>query len=111
MFGRRSHSPRSAWTPSDASLNKEALPEAVVDVVLRAWDDHRDSWGNSADALTDWLNARWTKTGVQVTPEAVCFTLRAAGRDARMGVPDCKGGRFLRESVEWGGLQSEMGLR
>lgn len=101
MFGIRKSSPEPVWTPSGASSGKEALPPAVVDVVLRCWDDHQESWKKSSDALTDWLNERWAKTGFQVSQETVCFTLRAAGRDARMGIPDCKGGRFLRESIEW----------
>jgi hypothetical protein len=53
-------------------------------------------WQGSSDALTDWLNERWKKTGFQISKEVVCFTLKYHGRKADMGLGDHLGGTFSR---------------
>lgn len=73
----------------------EPLPSPIVGVVLEAWDAH--DWNNSSDAMTDWLNARWAKSGYSVKKEVVCYTLRLQGRDARMNLGDPIDGAFRRE--------------
>lgn len=96
--------PRPTTSSSSSSSSKitfEPLPAPVASVVLQSWDDHASSWQGSSDALADWLNGRWAKTGVVVSKETICFTLRLAGRDAHMGLPDPLAGRFLRSGVEW----------
>jgi len=62
--------------------------------VLQSYDN-RD-WGGSSDALTDWLNARWAKSGYKVSKETVYFTLKLHGRDAKMGLGDHLKGAFVR---------------
>lgn len=89
------------YTPSSASVTNTALPESVVEIVLAAWEEHE--WNGSAAALADWLNARWAKTGYQVSEETLCFTLRLYGRDARIGVGDCLDGAFVRFHCGVGG--------
>lgn len=84
----------TTYTVSTASAAHQPLPSPVVQVVLESYDS-RD-WQSSSDALTDWLNARWAKSGYQVSKEVVCFTLRANGRDAKMGLGDHLEGRFER---------------
>lgn len=82
-------------SPSETSLANEPLPSPMVNVLLEAWDSHE--WNHSSSAITNWLNARWAKTGYQVSEETVYFTLRASGRDARMGLGDSLEGAFCRE--------------
>ena len=84
----------STYTPSSSSLLNQPLPAPMVKVLLEAYDAH--SWDQSSDALTDWLNSRWRKSGYQVSRETVCFTLRVHGRNARMGGEDNLEGAFLR---------------
>ncbi|KAK5173565.1 uncharacterized protein LTR77_002246 [Saxophila tyrrhenica] len=94
-------SPRTSPPISPASPRStafEPLPLPVVKVVLDAFDAH--DWSHSSDALTDWLNARWAKSGYVVSREVVCWTLRSEGRDARMGLGDGLEGDFVRE-VSW----------
>ncbi|CAK3850071.1 Hypothetical predicted protein [Lecanosticta acicola] len=85
---------RSRWHPSEASRGIEPLPSEIAKVVLKEWDAR--NWHQSSDALTSWLNSRWRKTGYQVSPQTVCWTLKAAGRDAQMGLGDPEDGAFLR---------------
>lgn len=91
----RPHKPIPFTPPSTTPANPHApLPSPITAVLLQAWDAH--PFNNSADALTDWLNARWRKSGYAVSRETVCFTLRVHGRDARLGVPDDLEGAFYR---------------
>ena len=92
MLGMPSHGKR--WAPSKASKGIEPLPPEIAKVVLKEWDARE--WHQSSDALTQWLNERWRKTGYQVSPQTVCWTLKAAGRDAQMGLGDPEHGAFLR---------------
>lgn len=68
----------------------------MVEMLLKAWDEHE--WNHSAKAITDWFDARWAKTGYQVSEQTVCFHLREHHRDARLGVADELKGKFVRES-------------
>ncbi|TKA77613.1 hypothetical protein B0A55_03134 [Friedmanniomyces simplex] len=68
---------------SPSSRPHAPLPSPLVRVLLASYDA-RD-WHHSADALADWLNARWRKTGFRVSRETVCFTLRINGRGAVRG--------------------------
>lgn len=90
----RSSAPKPVYTTSALSAGHQALPSPMVRVLLESYDS-RD-FGHSADAFTDWLNARWKKSGYQVSKEVVCFTLRSHGRDARPGQVDKTGGTFYR---------------
>lgn len=85
----------SKYTPSASSSANQALPSPIVRVVLESYDSH--DWNRSSDALADWLNGRWRKSGYQVSREVVCFTLRVNGRDAEMGRGDRLNGAFCRE--------------
>ena len=87
---------RPTYTTSAASTDNEPLSLPMVKVLLDSWDAH--DWENSSDALTDWLNARWHKSGYQVSNEVVCFTLRSQGRDARIGLGDRLNGALYREA-------------
>lgn len=68
--------------PSPASC---PLPDGpIIKIILEAWDA-RD-FGDSADALAAWFNARWRKSGYAVSAEVALEVLRANGRDeARRG--------------------------
>ena len=88
----------TTYAPSTTSDSHEPLPSPVVAVVVNAWEAH--DWNHSSDALTQWLNARWAKSGYQVSSETVCFTLRSKGKDARMGLGDGADGAFCREKVD-----------
>ncbi|EMC91454.1 hypothetical protein BAUCODRAFT_329308 [Baudoinia panamericana UAMH 10762] len=87
-------------TPSAASEPNAPLPSPITKVLLDSYDAY--DWNHSADALTDWLNARWKKTGFQVSRETVCFTLRANGRDAEIGTGDRMEGAFCRAAARGG---------
>lgn len=91
---KRKQSQPHPYTTSLASQPHEPMSSPLIRVVLEAWDTHE--WNNSSAALTNWLNARWAKTGCQVSEETVCFTLRTNGRDAKMGVTDPLDGAFVR---------------
>ena len=80
----------------EASAPYSPLSSPIARVVLESWDSH--DWNSSSDALTDWLNARWAKSGYQVSKEVICFTLRANGRDGKMGRGDRDDGVFVREA-------------
>lgn len=92
LLTHRHHFGHTAPSPPPAAY--EPLPIDVVTILLNEWDN-RD-FGRSSDAVTDWLNARWAKTGVQVSRETICFTLRLHGRDAVMGLGDHLDGAFTR---------------
>lgn len=85
----------SCYTPSTASAAYAPLPSPVKSVVLASWEAH--AWNSSSDALADWLNARWSKSGYHVSREVICFHLRAAGKNAHMGIGDALDGAFYRE--------------
>lgn len=97
-FLTRSTYQETIYAPSTISDSNEPLPSPMVAVVINAWDSH--DWQGSSDAFTDWLNARWAKSGYQVSNETICFTLRSKGRDARMGLGDPTDGVFCRERTE-----------
>ena len=92
-----SPSSKTRYTVSPASQAHSPLPEPVAVVLLQCWDDHE--WQSSSDAIADWVNARWKKSGYSVSRETVCFTLRLHGRDARMGLGDDLCGAFVRTEV------------
>lgn len=61
------------------------LPDKpIVELILHEWDTRRFSC--SADALADWLNARWRKSGYELSAETVCEVLRSNGRIAFRGL-------------------------
>lgn len=70
-------------------------------VLLHEWDAH--DWRSSSDAIADWLNRRWAKTGYTIDSQTVCFVLRLYGRDAKQGLGDHLKGAFYREYLpgEW----------
>jgi amidase len=73
----------------------EPLPDQpIVDLILHEWDTRRFSC--SADALADWLNARWRKSGYELSAETVCEVLRSNGRVAFRGLGDDAEGAFSR---------------
>ncbi|KAH7558848.1 amidase signature domain-containing protein [Bipolaris maydis] len=75
--------------------NPEPLPDQpIVDLILHEWDTRRFSC--SADALADWLNARWRKSGYELSAETVCEVLRSNGRIAFRGLGDDAEGAFSR---------------
>ncbi|KAL6150262.1 hypothetical protein ACJQWK_00144 [Exserohilum turcicum] len=75
--------------------NPEPLPDQpIIDLILHEWDTRRFSC--SADALADWLNARWRKSGYELSPETVCEVLRSNGRIAFRGLGDDAEGAFSR---------------
>ncbi len=83
-----SEEPRAPYSP---------LPSPIARIVVESFDAH--DWEHSSDALTDWLNARWAKSGYRVSKEVVCFTLRLTGRDARMALGYRGEGGFVREGI------------
>lgn len=73
----------------------EPLPDKpIIDLILHEWDTRRFSC--SADALADWLNARWKKSGYELSAETVCEVLRSNGRIAFRGLGDDAAGAFAR---------------
>lgn len=94
MLGIHPRTPKPLYTPSLTSTANQPLPSPMVKVLLDSYDSH--DFNQSSDALTGWLNARWKKSGYQVSNETVCFTLRANGRDAKIGKGDERGGAFVR---------------
>ncbi|KAF2763447.1 amidase signature enzyme [Pseudovirgaria hyperparasitica] len=75
--------------------DKEMLPDKpIVDLILHEWDTRR--FNCSADALADWLNRRWRKSGYMLSPETVCEVLRGNGRVAFRGLGDQEEGAFAR---------------
>ncbi|KAK6432053.1 hypothetical protein LTR95_011780 [Oleoguttula sp. CCFEE 5521] len=86
--------PSEQGKSTHTSTPYEPLPSPVAAVVLECYD--RYDFGVSAEALANWLNARWTKTGYSVSAQAVCFTLRLNGRMARLGLGDAPEGAMAR---------------
>ncbi|PSN74128.1 amidase signature enzyme [Corynespora cassiicola Philippines] len=75
--------------------NPEPLPDRpIIELILHEWDTRRFSC--SADALADWLNARWRKSGYELSAETVCEVLRSNGRIAFRGLGDDAAGAFAR---------------
>jgi amidase len=75
--------------------NNELMPDKpIVDLILHEWDTRRFSC--SADALAEWLNARWRKSGYSLSAETVCEVLRSNGRIAFRGIGDDADGAFVR---------------
>ncbi|KAF2106938.1 amidase signature domain-containing protein [Lophiotrema nucula] len=75
--------------------NPEPLPDKpIIDLILHEWDTRRFSC--SADALADWLNARWRKSGYELSAETICEVLRSNGRIAFRGLGDDAEGAFAR---------------
>ncbi|KAF2002411.1 amidase signature enzyme [Amniculicola lignicola CBS 123094] len=73
----------------------EPLPDKpIIDLILHEWDTRRFSC--SADALADWLNARWRKSGYELSAETICEVLRSNGRIAFRGLGDDSEGAFAR---------------
>lgn len=73
----------------------EPLPDKpIVELILHEWDTRRFSC--SADALADWLNARWRKSGYELSAETICEVLRSNGRIAFRGLGDDSQGAFSR---------------
>ncbi|OQO07430.1 hypothetical protein B0A48_07127 [Cryoendolithus antarcticus] len=89
-----SASPAKQGKPTTRSTPYEPLPSPVAAVVLECYG--RYDFGVSAEALTSWLNARWAKTGYSVSTQAVCFTLKLNGRDAKLGLGDALEGAMAR---------------
>jgi hypothetical protein len=85
---------KAAYETSSASTAHSALSKPIETLILESWDAY--DWQKSSDALADWINGRWGKTGYSVSKEVVCFTLRMNGRDARLGLGDHLGGSFYR---------------
>jgi hypothetical protein len=86
---------KDKYTTSAVSAVHEPLSSPVTKVILDSWD--RYEWQGSSDALAEWMNERWKKTGFQISKEVVCFTLRYHGREAQMGLGDHLGGNFSRD--------------
>jgi amidase len=77
------------------AANPEPLPDQpIIDLILHEWDTRKFSC--SADALADWLNARWRKSGYELSAETVCEVLRSNGRVAFRGLKDDTEGAFSR---------------
>ncbi|KAF2201136.1 amidase signature enzyme [Delitschia confertaspora ATCC 74209] len=73
----------------------EPLPDKpIIELILHEWDTRR--FNCSADALADWLNRRWKKSGYELSAETVCEVLRSNGRVAFRGLGDGEGGAFSR---------------
>jgi hypothetical protein len=85
---------KATYETSSASKAHPALPQPIETLILQSWDSY--DWQKSSDALADWINGRWGKTGYSVSKEVVCFTLRMNGRDARLGLGDHLCGAFFR---------------
>ncbi|KAF2144249.1 uncharacterized protein K452DRAFT_223664 [Aplosporella prunicola CBS 121167] len=80
--------------PAGPDARAPAPDPPVIRVILREWD-MRD-FRQSSDALAEWLNARWRKSGYALSPEAVYEILKANGRVAFRGLGDESGGAFAR---------------
>ncbi|GAB7357506.1 hypothetical protein MBLNU459_g0039t1 [Dothideomycetes sp. NU459] len=89
-----SHLDKSA-TAAATGFSQPAPDEPIAALILREWDAY--DWRESSDALADWLNARWKKSGYAVQRHEVCFLLRLNGKSARMGLGDHLRGAFSRD--------------
>ncbi|KAH7061087.1 amidase signature domain-containing protein [Macrophomina phaseolina] len=81
---------------------EEMLPPdgPVIKVILKEWDT-RD-FRQSSDALTNWLNARWRKSGYSLSMETVYEILKTNGRKAFRGLGDEAQGAFARRKIREG---------
>lgn len=71
------------------------FPDApIIAVILKEYDE-RD-FGQSSDALADWLNRRWRKSGYKIDAEVVHQVLLCNRRQAFAQLGDAKDGAFLR---------------
>ncbi|PVI04609.1 amidase signature enzyme [Periconia macrospinosa] len=89
--------PRALPLPLNATADGEEvmLPDQpIVDLILKEWDTRRFSC--SADALAEWLNKRWKKSGYTISAETVLEVLRGNGRVAFRGLGDAEEGAFTR---------------
>ncbi|KAF2429940.1 hypothetical protein EJ08DRAFT_697964 [Tothia fuscella] len=80
---------------STSTLPSQPFPDAPIQALILSEYDSRD-FGKSSDALADWLNARWKKTGYEVSREVVYCFLRIHGREVYEGRGDHLDGRFQR---------------
>ncbi|KAJ9645296.1 hypothetical protein H2199_003302 [Coniosporium tulheliwenetii] len=71
------------------------FPDSSVTAVILKEFDARD-FGDSADELAFWLNARWKKSGYSIDGDTVLQLLRSRGRDPCRGRVERLQGRFLR---------------
>ncbi len=78
-----------------SSTTPEHFPDAPIIALILTEYDNRD-WNYSADALADWLNARWKKTGYSLSRQTIYEILKANGRVAFLGLGDDQEGKFAR---------------
>lgn len=95
--------------PLQSTDTEIPVDQGIVEVILREWDERR--WGCSADALTNWLNKRWKKSGYEVSAETVCEVLRNNGRMAFRGMGDEGDGKFERARSSHGESSSSGSTR
>lgn len=75
--------------------NSKFFPDApIIAIILKEFDE-RD-FGESSDALADWLNNRWRKSGYQIDAETVHQVLLCNGRLALANQGDARDGAFSR---------------
>jgi hypothetical protein len=86
-----SHTPKFPRVPVEFPQPPPDVP--IINVVLRDWDPHE--FACSSDAFSDWLNARWRKTGYAISREIVWCILKINGRLAFQGIGNWDG-RFVR---------------
>ncbi|KAH0445780.1 hypothetical protein KCU90_g232, partial [Aureobasidium melanogenum] len=88
----------SSTSSTSTTIDKPELvcpPSPVSALILSSW--YKYDWANSSDALADWLNARWKKSGYVVDRRVVHFLIKMDGvRDVQMELGDCLGGAFVR---------------
>lgn len=92
------HSNVSSTSYTSSTTDKAELvcpPSPITAQILSSW--YKYDWQNSSDALTDWLNARWKKSGYVVDRRVVHFLIKMEGvRDVNMELGDSLGGAFVR---------------
>ncbi|GME26106.1 putative amidase family protein [Neofusicoccum parvum] len=76
------------------------FPDApIIAVILKEYDE-RD-FDISSDALAEWLNKRWRKSGYQIDAEVVHQVLLCNGRQALAAQGDSKEGVFSRNFADF----------
>ncbi|THY74307.1 hypothetical protein D6C94_05022, partial [Aureobasidium pullulans] len=90
-FSLSRSSSKSSSTSSVASSSTTAPltcpPSPITAQILESW--YQYDWRNSSDALTDWLNARWKKSGYVVDKRVVYFLIKMEGvKEVRCVEPD-----------------------
>lgn len=95
---------RSSSTSTSRSSSASSVPDKpelvcppspITAIILSSW--YKYDWANSSDALTDWLNARWKKSGYVVDRRVVHFLIKMDGvGDVSMELGDVMGGAFGR---------------